>query len=153
MDKQEIIDELEAILKVEPWNASFHLRKLVDKLKKSYVPKQRTSQLLNSTIAKQSTVLTDELHIYRTAAEHGYNHETVKHKIYEYVRGKVHTNSIEGFWSQLKRSLDGTHHAVSPKFLQQYVDEFVWRYNRRGETLFPLLVGEVAKPVLSSFGK
>ena len=60
---------------------------------------------------------------------------------------------IEGFWSQLKRSLDGTHHAVSPKFLQQYVDEFVWRYNRRGETLFPLLVGEVAKPVLSSFGK
>ena len=60
---------------------------------------------------------------------------------------------IEGFWSQLKRSLDGTHHAVSPKFLQQYVDEFVWRYNRRGETLFPLLVGEVAKRCVSSVGK
>jgi len=60
---------------------------------------------------------------------------------------------IEGFWSQLKRSLDGTHHAVSPKFLQQYVDEFVWRYNRRGETLFPLLVGEVAKRCVSGVGK
>jgi len=88
-----------------------------------------------------------------TVASHGYAHETVKHKIYEYVRGKVHTNSIEGFWSQLKRSLDGTHHAVSPKFLQQYVDEFVWRYNHRGETLFPLLVAEVAKRCVSGVGK
>ena len=72
---------------------------------------------------------------------------------YEYVRGKVHTNSIEGFWSQLKRSLDGTHHAVSPKFLQQYVDEFVWRYNHRGETLFPLLIAEVARRCVSGVGK
>ena len=126
------------------------------KMKAQVVPNAKRATIfpiLNSTIAKQSTVLTDELHIYRTVAEHGYNHETVKHKIYEYVRGKVHTNSIEGFWSQLKRSLDGTHHAVSPKFLQQYVDEFVWRYNRRGETLFPLLVGEVAKRCVSGVGK
>lgn len=64
----------------------------------------------------------------------------------------AYTNSIEGFWSQLKRSLDGTHHAVSPKFLQQYVDEFVWRYNHRGETLFSLLVAEVAKRCVSSVG-
>jgi transposase len=104
--------------------------------------------ILTSAVAKNSTVFTDELHIYKAVASHGYNHETVKHKIYEYVRGKVHTNSIEGFWSQLKRSLDGTHHAVSPKYLQRYVDEFVWRYNHRGETLFPLLVGEVAKPIV-----
>lgn len=126
------------------------------KMKAQVVPNAKRATIfpiLNSTIKKNSTVLTDELHIYRTVTEHGYNHDTVKHKIYEYVRGKVHTNSIEGFWSQLKRSLDGTHHAVSPKFLQQYVDEFVWRYNHRGETLFPLLVAEVAKRCVSVVGK
>jgi len=95
------------------------------KMKARVVPNAKRTTIfpiLTSTIEKNSTVLTDELNIYRTVASHGYAHETVKHKIYEYVRGKVHTNSIEGFWSQLKRSLDGTHHAVSPKFLQQYVD-------------------------------
>ena len=85
------------------------------KMKAQVVPNAKRTTILpilNSTIEKNSTVLTDELNIYRTVASHGYAHETVKHKIYEYVRGKVHTNSIEGFWSQLKRSLDGTHHAI-----------------------------------------
>lgn len=62
------------------------------KMKAQVVPNAKRATIfpiLNSTIAKQSTVFTDELHIYRTVAEHGYNHETVKHKIYEYVRGKV----------------------------------------------------------------
>jgi len=43
----------------------------------------------------------------------------------------VSTNSIEGFWSQLKRSINGTHHFVSPKCLQNYVNEFAFRYNLR----------------------
>lgn len=108
--------------------------------------------IINSSAEKNSTIMTDELRSYCRVSVNGYNHETVRHGIGQYVCGKIHTNSIEGFWSQLKRSLDGTYHAVSPKHLQKYVDEFVWRYNRRGETLFPLLVGEVAKRCISSAG-
>jgi hypothetical protein len=75
----------------------------------------------------------------------GYKHKTVDHGRKEYVRGKVHTNTIEGFWSQLKRSIDGTYHSVSPKHLQAYVDEFAWRYNLRSSSLplFPLLLSQV----------
>ncbi|MBL7718756.1 MAG: transposase [Flavipsychrobacter sp.] len=49
----------------------------------------------------------------------------------EYVRGKIHTNSIEGFWSQLKRGIIGTFHSVSHKHLQRYCDEFAHRHNNR----------------------
>jgi hypothetical protein len=64
----------------------------------------------------------------------------------EYVRGTVHTNSIEGFWSQLKRSINGTFHSVSRKHLQKYVNEFSYRYNRRksGTPMFLHLVADVA---------
>jgi transposase len=109
--------------------------------------------IITSSVQKGTAVMTDELPIYRKLGDVGYQHQTVKHKDLVFVRGEAHTNSVEGFWSQLKRSLDGTHHAVSPKHLQTYVDEFVWRYNRRGETLFPLLVAEVAKRSLSVVGK
>jgi ISXO2-like transposase domain len=53
------------------------------------------------------------------------------------------TNTIEGFWAQLKRSIDGTHHSVSRKYLQNYVDEFAFRYNRRwdGEMFSSLMEG------------
>lgn len=61
-----------------------------------------------------------------------YTHTTVSHSKLEYVRGDAYTNTIEGFWSHLKRSIDGTHHAVSPKYLQLYMDEFAFRYNFRG---------------------
>lgn len=101
--------------------------------------------LINSSAEKNSTIMTDELRSYSRVKVNGYNHETVKHGIGEYVRGNVHTNGIEGFWSQLKRSISGTHHAVSPKYLQSYVDEFVYRYNRRLVPLFPLMFQEVAK--------
>ena len=69
---------------------------------------------------------------YHKVQKLGLRHEVVRHGIREYVRGKVHTNTIEGFWSQMKRSISGTYHAVSPKYLQGYVDEFAYRYNHRG---------------------
>lgn len=67
----------------------------------------------------------------------------------QYVVGNVHTNTIEGFWSQLKRSINGTYHSVAPKYLQNYVDEFAYRYNLRnsGEHLFHHLVPQAAQPV------
>lgn len=83
------------------------------------------------SIEPGTTFYTDELAVYNYAGRWGYAHDRVRHRADEYVRGPVHTNTIEGFWSQLKRSLDGTHHAVSAKYLHRYVAEFCWRYNRR----------------------
>lgn len=59
------------------------------------------------------------------------NHEYVNHGIGEYVRGDIHTNTIEGYFSILKRGLVGTFHHVSPKHLKRYVGEFDFRYNHR----------------------
>ncbi len=61
-------------------------------------------------------------------------HETVDHGQREYVRGDVTTNHAEGFFSQLKRSIDGTHHHVSVDHLHRYAAEFAFRYTYRKES-------------------
>ena len=60
-----------------------------------------------------------------------YEHSVVKHKIKEYVRGNVHTNTIEGAWSHLKRSIMGTYHRPSSKHLGKYCAEYEFAYNTR----------------------
>lgn len=102
------------------------LTKVVRKVKKHTI-----LPIIKRTIAKDALVITDHLRLYRNLPKIGYAHECVDHSDYEYVRGEVHTNTIEGFWSQLKRSIRGTHVAVSKKHLQSYVDSFAWTYNRR----------------------
>ena len=57
------------------------------------------------------------------------------HSIHEYVNKDSYTNTIEGFWSQLKRSIHGTYHMVSQRYLQDYVNEFTFRYNHRKSTI------------------
>lgn len=91
-------------------------------------------------VLKNSHIYTDEWRAYKSLPKQGYSHTTVNHSRLEYVQGTAHTNTIEGFWSQLKRSLDGTYHAVSPKYLQSYIDEFVFRYNYRGVAVGPVLL-------------
>ena len=61
----------------------------------------------------------------------GYKHLRIEHQAKEYVRGKIHTNNIEGFWSLLKRGISGVYHAVSAKYLQNYINEYAFRYNHR----------------------
>lgn len=119
-------------------------------IKAHVVPNVQTKTIqpiINRSVKKNTLVITDEFNIYNSVGKHGYSHEKVQHAIKEYVRGKIHTNTIEGFWSQLKRSLDGTHHVVSPKYLQTYVDEFVYRWNQRHaeEPLFETMIQQVAK--------
>jgi transposase len=96
-------------------------------------------------------IMTDENPAYNRLSRllHGFTHETIKHSDGQYVRGNVHTNTIEGFWSQLKRGMNGTYHAVSPKYLQSYVDEFAYRYSHRHseEHLFHKLILLAAKLV------
>lgn len=99
---------------------------------------------------KGTQLMTDEYKSYKKISLQGYKHRTVNHRVGQYVDGIAHTNTIEGFWSQLKRSINGTYHAISPKYLQSYLNEFVFRYNLRHsqEHLFHLLVPMAAPPVL-----
>ena len=66
-----------------------------------------------------------------TSGAAGYRHETVRHSRGEYVRGQVHTQSIESFWALLKRGLLGTFHHVSRRYLPLYLSEFTFRYTYR----------------------
>jgi transposase-like protein len=88
----------------------------------------------------ESVVYTDEAQVYGQVPAR--RHETVNHKEGEYVRDQAHTQTIDGFWSLVKRGIDGTHHAVSPKWLQGYLNEYVWRYNHRddGRAMFLSLI-------------
>ena len=75
---------------------------------------------------------TDGADAYRGVEEgHDLNHAAVRHSVGEYVRGEVHTNGVESFWSMLKRGYYGTYHKMSFKHLQRYVAEFAARHNVR----------------------
>lgn len=103
---------------------------------------------LRDSIAPGTVVYSDQAQVYRRLHRIGYYHNSVNHSVGEYVRGIVHTNTIEGFWSQLKRSVDGTYHCVSAKYLQLYLNEFVYRYNHRQElSMFPALISSAARRV------
>lgn len=84
-------------------------------------------------VKETATMYTDEFLGYNSL-KRIYDHAFVKHNSGEYVNGRIHTNTIEGFWSLLKRGIFGIYHFTSKKHLQFYVDEFVFRYNTREET-------------------
>jgi transposase len=102
-----------------------------------------------SMVQAGSLVCTDEHSAYDQLRMHGYKHESISHGKGEYVRAEVHTNSIEGCWGQLKRSVNGTFHQVSRRYLQAYVNEFAFRYNRRSAVspapIFPKLVSRAGE--------
>ena len=76
-------------------------------------------------------IYTDEWPAYRGIADSNTRHETVNHNQEEWVRGDVHTNTIENVWTLLKRSVTGTFHKISVKHLDAYLDELEWRFNNR----------------------
>ncbi len=84
-------------------------------------------------VLPNATVYTDEYRIYGTLGQQGFEHKRIQHKQRIYVSGDVHTNTIEGFWSLVKRGINGVYHSVSVKHLQGYLNEYVWRYNRRND--------------------
>ena len=77
-----------------------------------------------------SLIATDE-NVGYVDLKHFYPHQVVNHKAKEYVRGNVHTNNIESFWSLLKRGVVGTYHKVSKDYLPLYLNEFSYRHNNR----------------------
>jgi hypothetical protein len=100
---------------------------------------------VRNNICISAEVKTDEYKTYKSLKTLGYKHDKIDHGRGEYVNGNIHTNNLEGFWSQLKRSINGTYHSVSPKYLQTYVNEFAFRYNKRNDVtpLFKSMIQKV----------
>jgi transposase-like protein len=98
--------------------------------------------LLDAFVKVDAELLcTDELKSYRKAAlDTGLHHEVVRHAG-TYVNGNVHVNGVESFWSLFKRAIIGVYHRVSAKYLQAYLNEFVFRFNNRhNEDIFDLVL-------------
>lgn len=86
--------------------------------------------IIEKNVTKGSTVYTDEYRAYKGFSKH-YTLLAVNHNTGNFVIGEAHTNTIEGFWSLLKRSIVGIYHSVSEKHLQKYIDGASFRYNTR----------------------
>lgn len=92
--------------------------------------REEIAKFVRETVSnKVSLLATDEAPAYKRLGS--WPHKSVNHRRGQYVNGSVHTNTIEGFWSILKRGVVGTFHKVSAKYLPLYVAEFQFRYNNR----------------------
>ena len=102
---------------------------------------------IKANVRDGSVVYTDELLSYNRLGAMRYEHRMIKHSSKVYVAGDIHTNTIEGFWSLVKRGITGVNHWVSPKYLQSYVNEYAFRYNRHGqeEPMFEAFLAQVVK--------
>jgi transposase len=87
--------------------------------------------LIKRRALPKSKVYTDEFPAYDYLKEHDFEHERVHHTAKVWVTGDAHTNTIEGFWSALKRGINGVYHCVSLRHLQGYINEYSFRYNHR----------------------
>ena len=116
------------------------------------VPNVSSAQLITGirkNVQAGSIVYTDTFASYRAMKHEMFDHRQINHSDGIYVSGDIHTNTIEGFWSLVKRGISGTHHAVSRKWLQGYLNEYVWRYNHRDDprSMFELLLLRSAQPL------
>lgn len=118
-------------------------------VKATHVKKAHASILATHTLKHVeggTKLMTDDNPAYNWLDRH-YDRSIINHRSKVYVRGDIYTNTIEGFWSQLKRSIRGTYHSVSRQHLQSYVDEFAYRYNHRASPvpMFLMLVARAAR--------
>jgi hypothetical protein len=105
---------------------------------------------VSHNVAPGTRVSTDDHRSYRQLGRVGFDHGVINHSAGEYVRGDVHTNTIEGYWSRLKNSIKGTHVHLSEKHLWKYVSEFSYRYNMRKQPqeMFNRMILAVSLPRL-----
>lgn len=110
------------------------------KVRAQVIPQVKREILMDAileNIEKGSTIYSDGHKDYKNLSKLDFVHDSVSH-IQEYVRGEVHTNGIENFWSLLKRGLRGTYVAVEPFHLTRYIDEQMFRFNNRATKDNPL---------------
>ena len=95
------------------------------------VTAKNVGAILEAQLLRNTTFYTDDAKVYRTVKPRHRPTDTVNHSAREYVRGDVHTNTVEGYFSILKRGINGVYHHVSQKHLKRYLAEFDFRYNER----------------------
>jgi transposase-like protein len=96
-----------------------------------YVSARNLKKMLLENVELNAHLMTDESGLYTKVGQPFASHSTVKHSAHEYARGNAHSNSVESFFSRLKRQMYGTHHAVSPRHLHRYVAEVAFKHNTR----------------------
>jgi transposase-like protein len=117
---------------------------IVDRREATMIPQ------LTKMLVPGARVVTDEQKAYKSLPSEGFPHATVNHAAKEYVRGPIHTNTIEAFWAQLKRGINGTYIHVSQKHLDKYLGEFEYRFNLRQTpyAMFEILTVAFRRPAL-----
>lgn len=90
--------------------------------------------VLKRTIDAGSTLITDGFGAYHGLDSHFNDHQVINHAQDEFVRGEYHVNTLEGFWSLLKRGIIGQYHRITPNHLQSYINEFSFRYTNRSDS-------------------
>jgi transposase-like protein len=93
--------------------------------------KAAVTKIVSDNVERESYLHTDESRLYGDADQLFAEHQTVKHSVGEYVRGTVHTNTVEGLFSVFKRGMVGVYQHCSEKHLHRYLAEFDFRYNNR----------------------
>jgi len=103
--------------------------------------------MVKEYVLPESTVFTDDFSGYDRLKKEGFTHHRINHSAKVWVVGDIHTNTIEGFWSLVKRGIGGVYHQVSQKYLQSYLDEYTFRYNRRdqGNLIFTSILKKVSE--------
>jgi transposase-like protein len=103
--------------------------------------------MVKEYVLPESTIFTDDFSGYDRLNKHGFTHRRINHSAKIWVMGDIHTNTIEGFWSLVKRGIGGVYHQISQKYLQSYLDEYTFRYNRRdrGNLIFSSLLEKVSE--------
>ena len=101
--------------------------------------------IIDANVKKDDSILISDEWLGYSKLKDDYAHVIINHLSGEYVRGAFHTNTIEGFWSQLKRTIKGTHIHVSKRHLQKYVDEVAFRYMHKDkqDTMFETILSHV----------
>jgi transposase len=120
------------------------------RIKATVLPSRRGPQLKKQIIEwvePASMIFTDEWPAYNGLGRHFIDHSRINHSAGIYVEGDTHTNTVEGFFGNLKTGIRGNYKKVSHKWLQGYLNEFTWRYNHRndGRSMFKLLVSRAAR--------
>lgn len=153
--KGQVHNRLEARMWAEKKTKVFGMVERGGRVVARIVPDREAATLLphvRTRVLPEATIFTDEWRSYRALGREGYTHHRVHHAAKVYVDGNVHTQTIEGFWSLVKRGISGVHHAVSAKHLQGYLDSYAFRYNHRADAkpLFKTLLENVASGQVAS---
>lgn len=105
------------------------------------------SKEVRAHVNPASLIITDDWQAYKPLRREYLGHRIINHSAGQYVNGDIHTNTIEGFFGNLKTGMRGAYKHVSPRWLQSYLDEYAWRYNNRngGRAMFHTLLDRAAR--------